>query len=499
MRPLPHQRSIAFRLAVSFLVTLLAMAAMAALAVYGFAQLAAATRLTSEHHLQETTVFDDIRLQIADAVHQDRAYARTGDPVFDEAFKADMEEIVRLFAVHAALHHPDRMTAEEERGIVRLRRAVDGFAAVHEEVDELFSARRRVEAAQLADRRGRQAAAGAVRVVTELVALERHEAAEQAARAAAAADRIYRLIIITIIAVAVVTGGVALSVTRSLTVPVARLVDTMRHVDRDTLGVRAGLNGGDEIGELARHFDHMVARLEATFQEQERFLSEISHELRTSITIIRGHLEILLRGTRTPDQVGRALDVSLDELERMGRLVDDFLMLARASRPGFLQMQDVPLRPFLAALFEKASGLAPRRWRLGNLADALIVADPERLTEAILNLVRNAADHTTNDEWIELSSRVHGGVVEILVSDGGQGIAAGDLPHIFERFYRGTSSRAVPGSGLGLSIVQSVIAAHGGTVLVFSLPGQGTTFTIRLPKAGPTAPVGTGVERSNRT
>lgn len=492
-------RSIAGRLVVAFVVTTVSLVAIAGLALFGVARQLRTIGAVQEHHLQELAVFDDIRLQLNDAVHQDQNYVRTGAPAYDDAFEADIEEIARLLRVHASLHVQTPLTSNETAGIFRLRRAVDEYAAVQDEVDELFSAGRRAEALVVSSGRGRRAADTALNTIRDLVALERHEAAEQVDAAAARADRAYRFMLIAALAAVVVTGGTVWSVVRSVTVPVSRLVDATRRIDAGNLSLRTGISGEDEIGALARSFDRMVDRLEATFQEQERFLSEISHELRTSVTIIRGHLEILMRGTRTPEQVGRALNVSLDELQRMGRLIDDFLMLARASRPDFLRLQEVPVRPFLAALFDKASGLAPRRWRLGEMAEAVVVADPERLTEALLNLLRNSADYTRGDQRIELSSRIEGTAVTITVVDEGEGIAVTDLPHIFKRFYRGTSPRAVPGSGLGLSIVQAVVDAHGGSVEVSSTPGQGTIFAIRLPRGGPAQPTGAAAERSNRT
>ncbi|HEY3249258.1 MAG TPA: ATP-binding protein [bacterium] len=492
MRP-----SIASRLFLSFLITFLALVVLAGLALYGFAQQRGAMQFVINHHVQEISLFDDIRLQITDAVHQDRDYVLTGDTDFDDAFDADIEEIIRLLVVHAAMHRRDLLTPAEERGTNDLRRAVTEFKTVQDQVGELFAANRQAEARRLSEQRGQLAAAGALEAIQNLVSLERREASEHIAQAAAAAERSYQLMVITGLAAALVIGAVMISVTRSVTSPVQRLVDTMRQVDRGTLRMRTGLDGKDEIGELARHFDHMVARLERTFAEQGRFLADISHELRTPITIIRGHLEILARGTRTPDQVTRALTVSLDELDRMGRLVDDFLLLARATRPDFLAPTQVGLREFLITVFHKATAIAPRDWRLGSLADVTLVADPDRLTEAVLNLLRNAADHTAVNQRVELSSRLEDGMVEIAVADAGEGVSPGDLPHLFERFYRGASPRASGGSGLGLSIVHAVVIAHGGTVGAHSTPGAGSTFSIRLPLTGTAVPP-VALERSER-
>lgn len=478
-------RSIASRLNAAFVAVLIALAAIGGLALYGFAEQSRAVGFVVEHHLQEMTVFDDIRLQIADAVHQDHDYVLTGDPAFDDAFESDLEEIERLLITHADLHRASGLTPAEVNGISSLRRAVDRYAEIQDQVDELFTAGRIADARALSSRFGRRAADVALVTIQNLVALERREGNEQLAGAAAEVDRAYRWMLIAALAVVVVTGAAALSVTRSVTVPVRRLLDATRRIDAGNLSVRTGISGANEVGELAGSFDYMVDRLEETFREQERFLADVSHELRTPITIIRGHLDVLDRGPRGPDQVTRAVAISLDELDRMGRLVNDLLLLARAMRPDFLDRERLALRPFLSGVYQKALGIAARPWRLGTLADVAAVADRDQLTQAVLNLLRNAAEHTGPTDAIELSSRQVDGIVEITVADDGEGIAAAEVPHLFERFYRGTGSDTRSGAGLGLSIVKAIAVAHGGDVRAERRAGEGTAFSILLPVAPP--------------
>jgi signal transduction histidine kinase len=478
-------RSIASRLVVAFVVTTVSLVAIAGLALFGVAPQFRTVGAVQEHHLQELSIFDDIRLQLNDAVHQDQNYVRTGAPAFDDAFEADIEEIARLVRVHASLHLQTVLTPDEASGIFRLRRAVDQYTAVQDEVDELLTAGRRAEALAVSSGRGRRAAETALSTIRDLVALERHEANEQIAGAATQADRVYRFMLIAALAAVVVTGGAVWSVVRSVTTPVGRLVDATRRIDAGNLSIRTGIGGKDEIGALARSFDRMVDRLEGTFREQERFLTDVSHELRTPITIIRGHLEVLTRGSRTPDQVARAVAVSLDELERMGRLVHDLLLLARAIRPDFLAPERIALRPFLMEVFDKAVGIAPRLWHLGPLADVVVLGDRDQLTQAILNLLRNAADHTGPTDAIQLSSRLADGTVQITVTDAGEGIDPADLPHLFTRFHRGSTSKAFGGTGLGLSIVKAIAIAHGGDVRVEGREGTGTLFAVILPVAAP--------------
>jgi two-component system, OmpR family, sensor kinase len=314
-----------------------------------------------------------------------------------------------------------------------------------------------------------------------MVDVERRESEEQMAGARAIATRAYHLILATALLSALVSGAVGLSVIRSVTVPVRRLVETTSRVNRGDLSIRSGLVRRDEIGELAESFDGMIARLEAVFAGQQRFLADVSHELRTPITIVRGHLEVLKRGARTPEQLERAVTISVEELDRMARLVNDLLVLVRATRTDFLAPEPIDLPVFLDHVLEKAEAIAPRGWRRGRVVETTLVGDRDRLIQAVLNLLRNAAEHTDPKATIELSAGVRDGFVEIAVADQGEGIPPELLPHVFDRFRRGASPGARPGWGLGLSIAQAIARAHGGEVRAESRPGAGSVFTIALP------------------
>jgi signal transduction histidine kinase len=221
-------------------------------------------------------------------------------------------------------------------------------------------------------------------------------------------------------------------------------------------------------------------------ERQERLLHDVSHELRTPVTIARGHLEILrsLDGNAAPE-----LEVAVDELSRIGHIVDRILLLARADQPDFVSRGEVDLEPFLEELFLRWSGVAQRVWRLGEIAPGTLAADARALRAALDALIENAVEHTTSADPIELRAHLpegRRGTLVIEVSDGGPGIPPHALGLIFERFARADAARtrAAGGSGLGLPIVAAIAHAHGGSCEVSSSP-SGSTFSVILPDFQP--------------
>jgi signal transduction histidine kinase len=216
---------------------------------------------------------------------------------------------------------------------------------------------------------------------------------------------------------------------------------------------------------------------------QERFLHDASHELRTPVTIARGHLEVLGRSGSANGEV----DVALDELGRIERIVERLLLLAKADRPDFLALTEIELDAFLEDVFMRFAEVAPRRWRLGNLAPGMLVADAEQLRIALDALLENAVKHTEPGEAVELRARATAAGVAIEVTDSGPGIPEAALGRIFERFGRADSARnrAVGGVGLGLSIADAIARAHGGSCSV-ETGEHGSTFALVLPRFRPT-------------
>jgi signal transduction histidine kinase len=169
----------------------------------------------------------------------------------------------------------------------------------------------------------------------------------------------------------------------------------------------------------------------------------------------------------------------MDELDRMTRFVEDLLLLAKSERPDFLLLETLDVNALMKELFAKVTALADRQWHLDATANVWIVADRQRLTQAMMNLAQNATQHTTTQDTIAIGARVDQGRLRLWVRDTGEGIAATDQERIFERFARSANSRRrSQGAGLGLSIVKAIVEAHAGQLILQSQVGTGSTFTI---------------------
>jgi two-component system OmpR family sensor kinase len=260
--------------------------------------------------------------------------------------------------------------------------------------------------------------------------------------------------------------------------PLQALARTARRISETDLSRRIPVQGNDEIALLGRTLNAMLDRLETAFADQREFLADVSHELRTPITVIRGHLETL---GDDPWERQEAIVVIQDELDRMNRFVDDLLLLVRAARPDFLRLEPLDLDLLTHGVFSKARLLADRSWVLDGTGIGLISGDPQRLTQAIMNLAANAANHTGPGEPVWIGSSLRGSEARIWVRDEGPGIPAEEQLLIFERFARSQTVRGRGGAGLGLAIVKAIAVAHEGWVELESEIGSGARFTIVLP------------------
>jgi signal transduction histidine kinase len=229
-------------------------------------------------------------------------------------------------------------------------------------------------------------------------------------------------------------------------------------------------------------------RLESLLQRQERFLHDASHELRTPVTIARGHLELLRRAN---GHGGSEVAVALDELSRIERLLDRLLLLARADQPDFVEAEPIRLDNFLEDVFMRWCEVAPRTWRLGRLAAGTLLADVEQLRAALDALLENAVKYSDVGDEIELSALAARSSVMIAVQDAGIGIPDEAASRIFDRFARADAARTRThgGAGLGLAIVDTIAKAHGGRARVRPLE-RGSRFSIELPRFVP-APAST--------
>jgi signal transduction histidine kinase len=235
--------------------------------------------------------------------------------------------------------------------------------------------------------------------------------------------------------------------------------------------------------EALRTVGRQAAQRASLLERQERFLHDASHELRTPVTIARGHLEVL---RRTNGQTAPEIDVALDELKRIEQILERLLLLAKADQPDFVVLEPVDLEPFIEDVFMRWSEVAPRTWRLGALASGRLRVDQEALRCLLDALLENAVKYSDQGDPIEIRSRSTYDEVVIEVEDGGCGIAPEALTSIFERFARADAarSRVHGGVGLGLAIVDAIAKAHGGRCTVRSTR-TGTTFALRMPRFEP--------------
>jgi heavy metal sensor kinase len=244
---------------------------------------------------------------------------------------------------------------------------------------------------------------------------------------------------------------------------------------------------GDELDRLAQTLNAMLVRLDAAFQEMRQFTADASHELQTPLTILKGEVEVALRSPRSPEEYQRILKSALEEIDRIARLVEGLLLLARADA-GVLRMDRRPLdlAQLIAEVYGQTCVLAEARslnFRLGPVEPISVQGDYAHLRRLLLNLVDNAVKYTPADGHVTISLQSSGGWASIRVEDTGMGIPPEDQERIFQRFYRSAEARSLGegGAGLGLCIARSIAEAHGGRIEVKSTPGGGSTFTVLLP------------------
>lgn len=293
--------------------------------------------------------------------------------------------------------------------------------------------------------------------------------------------------------VMVVAGAVAWFFVERMLRPIRILRNTSQQISESDLSRRIAVSGTDEFADLTTTINAMLDRLEGAVESQRRLLDDVGHELRTPVTIVRGHLEVM--DARDPDDVDQAREISLDELGRMSLLINDLVTLATSNRTDFVVPRPIDVNILLDEVLDKASALGERRWSIAERVEARVWLDPVRLTQAMLQLCANAVKFSGSDSVITLGARLldtpRGTApdrreLRLWVSDNGVGIPPEDQARIFDRFGRARNSSRMEGSGLGLSIVSAIAAAHGGMVSVDSETGKGSTFNIDIPVTGGT-------------
>ncbi|MEA2426032.1 MAG: two-component system, OmpR family, sensor kinase [Thermoleophilaceae bacterium] len=282
---------------------------------------------------------------------------------------------------------------------------------------------------------------------------------------------------------AALLGGVM--VASRVASPLRRMAGVASRVDSGELRQRMEIGGRrDEVGVLADSFDHMLDRLEGAFERQTAFVADASHELRTPLTVIRGQLEVLAGEAHpSPAEVQRVERLVRTEILRMERLVEDLLLLAQAGTEGFLRPGRIDLPQFLDDLVRGQAETAARDLRLTATPPIAISADPDRLAQALRNLVANAIAHTRSGGRIDVAVRIADGTVSFIVDDDGPGIPEDQRAAVFDRFHRldAGRTREAGGAGLGLAIVWAIAEAHGGRAYAEASPLGGARMVIALP------------------
>jgi signal transduction histidine kinase len=260
--------------------------------------------------------------------------------------------------------------------------------------------------------------------------------------------------------------------------PLRSLADTAQTISETDLTRRIPVRGRDEASRIAGAFNDMLGRLERAFTAQRQFLDDASHELRAPLTVVRGHIE-LLEFESDPEERKAAITLITDEIERMSRIVEDLLLLAKSERPDFFTMEPVDIAELTTDVYRKAAVLCARDWRLDSTARTVIRADRQRLTQAMMQLAQNACEHTDDGASILIGSSIEDGLLNLWVQDNGPGVPSADAERIFERFVKGSDRSG--GSGLGLSIVAAIAKAHSGYARLNTDLGHRTRFEIVVP------------------
>lgn len=432
-----------------------------------------------------TQLDEEIDTRIQQEIDEFRNIAGGNDPETGRPFGSDVEAIFDSYFAREVPDEGEVLLSFVDGRLYRSERASDAMYRLEDVPavrDRLVSVSR-LERGALSTRGGdvRYSALSvpargdieATFVVANLPAFERAEI-----------DHAVRVGILVSVVVFVFASALVWVIAGRVLSPLEELADAAGAVTHSELTQRIPVRGPEEVSKLATNFNAMLDRLEEAFAIQRQFADDASHELRTPLTIVRGHLELI---GENEEERRETVQLVLDEVDRMGRMVGDLLVLAKAGQPTFLRLEDVDVEALTSDVHTKVSALAPRRWSLNQQCHGMIRADRQRLTQALLQLAHNAVEQTTASDGIEVGCVMRDGTARFWIADTGPGIAPAEQEQIFHRFASGTArSRSGEGAGLGLSIVRAIAEAHGGTAYVRSSSGRGATFTIEVPlRPGP--------------
>lgn len=258
--------------------------------------------------------------------------------------------------------------------------------------------------------------------------------------------------------------------------PMTELRRTAHNIRVEDLSQRITVSGGNgELDQLANEFNLMLDRIQQAFQSQQRFVDDAGHELRTPLTIIMGHFDLM---EQDPSQAESALPIIRDELRRMSRLVQDLQTLTKSTSPNFIKLVTVDVSHLAKEIEQKAQSLGDRKLEFTSVL-ATVNLDPQRITQALLQLIENAIKHTNEKDLIKVDFAMTDQLV-ITVEDSGKGIPDSDYESVFEAFFRSKGEQNIEGSGIGLALVKAIAVSHGGSVEAGSSDLGGAKITMRI-------------------
>jgi heavy metal sensor kinase len=279
------------------------------------------------------------------------------------------------------------------------------------------------------------------------------------------------------------TGGYFLA-SRALA-PIDQMTLTAQRISAEDLSARIEQPGSDdEVGRLAATFDDMIRRLDEAFQRERQFTADASHELRTPLAAMQAIIGVVRERRRAPEDYEQALDDLAEQTDRLRTLTEDLLNLARGDAAKPVEFEEVDVSTLLCDLSDSFQPLAEKKdlSLITNVPERITLSgDSDSLIRLFANLLDNAIKYTSRGGITVSARRTIESMLEVSITDTGEGIPAADLPHIFDRFYRVERSRARRGTGLGLAIAANIAHAHRGSIEVASIAGRGTTFTVQLP------------------
>ncbi|ABX31574.1 integral membrane sensor signal transduction histidine kinase [Petrotoga mobilis SJ95] len=268
--------------------------------------------------------------------------------------------------------------------------------------------------------------------------------------------------------------------------PVEKIINTAKNIEENNLTERIKVNSQDELGRLASTLNQMISRLEKAFEQQKQFTADVSHDLRTPLSIIQAESSLTLKKDRSIDEYKKSLELILEETSYMSEIIDKLLFLARSdNKTQFYNFTKTNLKSLLEEVIKKVSPLYHNKsltLQVEKLEELNIRADKDKLKEALINILDNSLKYTDEGK-VTISSVKIGNFAKISIEDTGRGIPKEDLHRIFDRFYRGDKARtsSEKSTGLGLAIVKEIVNAHDGRIEVESEVGKGTVFSLFLP------------------